>query len=431
MRTCRTHGTTSGRRFWLAGLLAVTCVMAASAATTISIDSVQQRWPWNNKVDITYTVVDGQDVSAAKYRKIVFTVNVDGTIYTIDGVTNFCASAASGTHTVTWTAPDGVRSTNCTMSAAVYAADVPSGDDYMIVDLDTGVVTYEGLYGTQGESNARYNTDAYKERLLVLRKVPKGGTYPTGYSQNVTGYAFAVYNSARTWTTDRDYWFCVFPVTQAQYLKIMGSNPSKFKSASAINDTILHRPVDNVSWDALRVSGTAATSSVPVVATAGTGTFIQRLNYLTGNKLNFDLPTEVMFEIATRAGSTDAYFWGTSWDSDYCQCNNDANALMTEAVGLRKPNAWGIYNTAGAIWQWCLDESTDGTYGYACINLANIADPFVPACADGSYRMMHGSGSVGAYATTAYYYYASYRFVTGVSASNQYLGFRLAVIGEK
>lgn len=50
----------------------------ASAATTIAVDSVVQRWPWNNKVDITYTAGDGQDVANGVYRRIVFTATIGG-----------------------------------------------------------------------------------------------------------------------------------------------------------------------------------------------------------------------------------------------------------------------------------------------------------------------------------------------------------------
>ena len=131
---------------------------AAHAATSITVDSVTQRWPWNNKLDITYTVTGGQDVSTSTFKKIVFTAIIDGTTYTIDGVTDVGASANSGTHTVTWTAPAGVASDSCTMTAAIYAATAPSGDDYLVIDLSTGAVAYEGLLATQADSNARYNT---------------------------------------------------------------------------------------------------------------------------------------------------------------------------------------------------------------------------------------------------------------------------------
>ena len=96
----------------VAGILA----LGASATPSVTIDSVLQRWPWNNKVDITYTVTDGQDVSRGVFCKLVFNATIDGQTYEIDGVTNVGASASSGTHTVTWLPPAGLRTTNCVMS---------------------------------------------------------------------------------------------------------------------------------------------------------------------------------------------------------------------------------------------------------------------------------------------------------------------------
>lgn len=356
------------------------CV-SAGAATTISVDSVVQRWPWNNKVDITYTVSGGQDVAAGRYCRIVFTTVIDGQTVTIDGVKDIGAPADDGTHTVTWTLPDGVLSTNCTMSAAVYSADVPSGDDYLIVDLTRtdGNIVYEGLFATQDASNTRYNADVYKTDRLVLRKVPAGGPYPTGDSVR-----YNTANAATTWRTARDYYIGVFPVTQYQYEKICGSNPASCKTEIEGNVTA-HRPVENVSWNDLRLATTAPTSSIPAVA-SNTGTFLQRLNYMTGNAFGFDLPTEVMFELAQRAGATTRYSWGSEVSADYVVCQENAGG-STVAVGSRLPNAWGLYDTAGNVWEWCLDDGS----GFPT-NLADAPDPFTPACSGHAHRRNRGGG---------------------------------------
>ena len=96
-------------------LIAVAAVAAsatAANAASVTINSVQQRWPWNNKVDITYTVTDGQtlasDGSGVFYR-LVFNYNIGGVTGTIDGVHDIGASANTGTHTVTWTPPADLR----------------------------------------------------------------------------------------------------------------------------------------------------------------------------------------------------------------------------------------------------------------------------------------------------------------------------------
>ena len=256
-----------------AAISAAMALFAAGAfAASVKIDSVTQRWPWNNKVDIKYTISDGQVVAEGKYRRLEFTVNVGGTNYTIDGNT-LKADTTEGQHVVTWTPPADlkVKSDSCTMSVALYASDVPSGDDYMVIDLSTGKVTYEGLCMTQDLSNERYtNNVAYKMTSIVLRKVPKGGPYVTGDSSG----SFTTSNSKKSWTTDKDYYIGIFEVTQSQYENLVGSNPSaaanKVANSKIAGDNAAYHPVDSVSWDTLRASA-APDAAIPVVSESGTG----------------------------------------------------------------------------------------------------------------------------------------------------------------
>ena len=408
----------STARTFLAVTLA-SAALAASAATTITVDNVVQRWPWNNKVDITYTIGGGQDLADGSFQKIVFTTVIDGVTYTIDGVKDVGASANAGTHTVTWTLPSGVKSTSCTMSAAVYAADAPSGDDYMIIDLTktSDNVIFEGLLATQDASNERYNTATYKTDKLVLRKVPAGGLYPTGDSANYSSGNAA--DSAKTWTTAKDYYIGVFPVTQYQYKKLYGSNPSA-KTSTISGNTTDHRPVEQVSWDDLRLSTTASTSSIPAVA-SNSGTFFQRLNYITGNQYNFDLPPEVMFEIAERAGATTTYYWGNTMVTNYVVCSDNSGS-STVAVGSRLPNAWGLYDTAGNVWEWCLDDKVNG-------NLTARTDAFTPAWASGASRCFRGGGDWNAASSSAAFR-ASGRNGASSSLWGYGLGFRVSRIAD-
>ena len=107
-----------------------TIPMAANVSS-ITIDSVAQRWPWNNKVDITYTVTDGQNHAAGVYCGVEFNVSVPGYGDILVHGYSLGASAegdANGTqHTVTWTAPSGLKSTDCTISATLFSTNVPSG----------------------------------------------------------------------------------------------------------------------------------------------------------------------------------------------------------------------------------------------------------------------------------------------------------------
>ena len=362
---------------YLAIILTALCIRAAFALPSVTIDSVAQRWPWNKKVDITYTVVDGQNVANNVFRKLVFTATIAGTDYVIDG-SSIGASASDGRHIATWTPPSDLKvvSPQSSMTAALYATDVPSGDDYMIVDLSNGSISYEGLLATQNVSNERYTNYVYKTDLLVLRKVAKGGTYRTGHTDRNS------VNSPKYWTTDRDYYIGVFSLTRAQYKKLMGSVPGwaygNWGNGAIMGGDKNLCPVDSVTWEGLRGEGVSPTNAV---AAKADGTFFERLNALTlaqSGVKGFDLPTEVMFEIAARAGAETLYFFGDDRGteneiiSQYTWGWGTSNS-KSAGVGLKKPNAWGLYDVIGNTGEWLRDDDS-------LANLANAVDPWTPAC---------------------------------------------------
>ena len=419
------HSTTIKSTCGRLAAIAIAGTFALGAnASSITIDSVTQRWPWNNKVDITYTVSGGQDVSAGVYAKIVFTATINGTDYTIDGTSDVGASASDGQHTVTWTPPSGlkVKATDCTMVATLSASDAPSGDDYMVIDLDDNCkISYEGLLASQEASNARYNTDTYKKSKMVLRKVPRwadkdslpnaasltDGGYPTGDSTN-----YATTNSRKYWPTQYDYYIGVFMVTQTQYYKVTGSSSS--------SSTI---PRNSVTWNSWRDSTASDAALVP----SSSGGFLAKLNYKTG-KTDFDMPTEVMSEIAQRAGAKTVYSWGDSWNTAKCvnKSNHGGSSLPgTAYVGLCDPNDWGLYDVTGLLNEFCLDTYDEES------NLADNEDAFVPACnGDTTIARAHGGGS---YYTNAggVQFRASNRTSFGKGTSNnstQMYGVRVAYI---
>jgi formylglycine-generating enzyme required for sulfatase activity len=149
-----------------------------------------------------------------------------------------------------------------------------------------------------------------------------------------------------------------YEVTQAQWTAVMGSNPSNFKDRS--------NPVEHVSWDDVQV-------------------FIRRLNQQEGHN-RYRLPTEAEWEYAARAGSTGAYSFGDDADSlgRYGWYGGNSGG-KTHPVGQKEPNAWGLYDMHGNVFEWVQDWYGTGYYSNSPVN-----DPGGPS--SGSFRVIRGGG---------------------------------------
>ncbi len=348
--------------FGFAAVLALFAT-AADAATTITIDNVRQRWPWNNNVDITYTIA-GDDPTVDNVCRVVISTIVDGVTYTAyNGAVN--VNVLPGTHTVTWTGvPAGVKQSDCKMSARLYTLSVPAGNDYMIVDLVTGAVSYEGLFansdsfgGLSGQnlSNARYNVDRYKSTHMALRKIP-AGTYQ---AKERTG-AFAA------WTTDKDYYIGIFCWTTAQYGYVIKRTDGT--DATPWGDYSLKsrrwRP-SNFRGNTDPLGAVPSYASADAAIASGRWMALELINAKTG--MNFDAPTLLMHEIACRAGTTTTYFWGNDKNqaSQYAvygisSRTRPTNTQYPDPPGTKKPNNWGLYDMVGNDWQWCRNYYQEG-----------------------------------------------------------------------
>ena len=122
-------------------------------------------------------------------------------------------------------------------------------------------------------------------------------------------------------------------VTQAQYQAITKNNISFYDGDN--------KPVENVKWDEAQV-------------------FIQSLNQMDLG-YRFRLPTEAEWEYACRAGTDTEFSWGDGDVNDYAWTKT-SKVMGTSEVGLLQPNAWGLYDMSGNVWEFCSDFYSDSYY---------------------------------------------------------------------
>ncbi|MCY2993224.1 MAG: SUMF1/EgtB/PvdO family nonheme iron enzyme [Planctomycetota bacterium] len=190
----------------------------------------------------------------------------------------------------------------------------------------------------------------------------------------------------------RPFYLGVYEVTQAQYQKVVGSNPSHFKGDSL--------PVETVSWE-------------DAVA------FCKRLSEVAEERLagrTYRLPTEAEWEYACRTGSTSKYSFGESEAELEKYAWYDKNSgKRTHPVGANQANVWGLYDMLGNVWEWCQD-------GYGPYEAGPVTDPSGPGSA--SYRVDRG----GSWINTSAFCRAAYRYWSSPSFRCDSLGFRLAAV---
>ena len=151
------------------------------------------------------------------------------------------------------------------------------------------------------------------------------------------------------------FWLGQTEVTQAQWQAVMGNNPSYFKGPD--------RPVEQVSWN-------DATE------------FCKRLSGKTG--MSFRLPTEAEWEYACRGGTTTAYSFGES-DAvlpEFAWFGGNSQS-STQPVATRKPNAWGLHDMHGNVWEWVNDW-----YSVTYYQISPSKDP--PGPSSGWERVLRG-----------------------------------------
>jgi sulfatase modifying factor 1 len=155
---------------------------------------------------------------------------------------------------------------------------------------------------------------------------------------------------------ERPFYIGRYEVTQEEWVRVMGSNPSFFQGARVVGTAARH-PVESVTWEQAKE-------------------FVARLSALD-TTASYRLPTEMEWEYAARAGADEEPSWAMIRESAWIA---QADKGSTHPVGGKAPNAWGLHDTLGNVWEWVEDW----------YNGRLFSDPVPPS--SGSVHVLRGGG---------------------------------------
>lgn len=182
-----------------------------------------------------------------------------------------------------------------------------------------------------------------------------------------------------------DFHMACFEVTQEQFVKIIGENPSDIKGENC--------PVDGVSWEDAQE-------------------FIQKLNAI--NNTHYRLPSEAEWEYACRANTTTRFFFGDEITVEQVNYGGKISC-RNSPVGIHPPNGFGLYDMHGNVFEWCEDTWHDTYQGSPADGSAWVDEST-------DHKVYRG----GAWNASAHFARSAFRFHRAKTSSYYNIGFRLA-----
>ena len=373
-------------------------------------------------------------------RDVIITYNLTGTesaVVTIDVCTNGVSIGAENFTTLagdvnTIVAPDAgaakriywkatkdwpehkIDASIVTVTVNAWALSNPP--DYFVLDLQTGDRKYYA--STNALPDGGLANDIYKTTKLVMRRIPAGGeTFLFGWPTDEQSYQANLAFPQHDVSFNNDYYMAIYEMTEGQYGTVW---PTDNRGSSAGRDSRL--PVNQMYYTKLRGTGKSWPTDLHEIADADRAScFIGKIRDVTGDAVQFDLPTEAQWEYACRAGTTTMYYnnitWATRGQLPNILWNQDWVSAQ-QNVGLLIPNGFGLYDMLGNVFELCVNVW--GT-GNGVSDGSAAVEPVGPSGTAGSYRTIRGGDVTTAKAWCS----CSYRYAASGGTSDTKVGFRL------
>ncbi len=405
---------------WIAG--------GVSAATPTVSNVLLSRDAATHLVTVTYDLADADAIITLDVTTNGVSVG-DANLTMVSGDVNRLVYQGTG-RKIVWRPDAALASYEADARAVVFAWTQSNPPDYLAVNLS---ITNELRYYTSTNAlpYGGLANDVYRKDILLMRRIPaKDVTWWMGQRANEKGgSSYKTRETRHKVTLTNDYWMGVFEFTYGQWRRVQAYSGGYFTNMW-YRET---RPVESVSYKDIRGANTY--ENWPISSVVSADSFLGKLRAHSGIEA-LDLPTDAQWEYACRAGTAEALYSGF----DISNTSNDPQASLlarhyenggkgapspesmcgpshgTAKVGSYRPNAWGLYDMLGNVYEWCLDrcESTP------TIGSADTIDPVGPTT--GTYRVKHG----GSWRGDCRFTRAAYRGANLATDRDYTIGFRLA-----
>lgn len=325
------------------GLLVGLALGARAASPAVVPSSVKFLLATPKQVVVSYGLEGGAAIVTCDMLTNGVSVGA-ATLAGLSGDVNRLVSEAHGR--IVWT--PGVEMRDVT--AVVTAHPVSAPPDYLCVDLRTGARAYytcaEGVPGG-------VTADVYKTDKLLMRRIPAAGTLWRMGAPTAETKAHASGNcpeAARMAALGADYFMGVYALTHRQWRNLSDDAYRAAEPQAVAAGDVL--PQD-ISYNELRGMTCDWPQDGHDVAPTSLLASMRRPAYLG---IDFDLPTSAQWEYACRAGTTGVTYDDAAPVTDLAWTSANAGGAL-HAVGLKKPNPWGLYDMLGNKMEWALDKS--------------------------------------------------------------------------